>query len=248
VSENGRGKRIGRGRDNDTDYGLAKGMDLDHGPRPGQFEEEEGDSAPEPQPTAPRRSTAPRSASARPQGYNDVFASQASAAAPASPAPVEAAQAPAMATFEASTGRSPSGVGGDRLRGRDGRGKPVMNWSIYTVAELVRFRDEITQHLPPLSLSELNLEEETLLQYHTLRELQGDVLSDDDVPANQRAQVANSVATTLKTLGDQQIALYNSERFKEIENLLIRQLSKLPEETAAEFLTGYEQVVKRFKT
>ena len=123
--------------------------------------------------------------------------------------------------------------------------KAELNWSIYTVAELVRFRDEIGRALPPLQLSLLNLEQEVLLQYHTLRELQGEVLGDGEVPVNQRAQVANSVAATLRTLGDQQIELYNSERFKDIENLLVRTLDKLPEDLAAEFLTGYEELLRK---
>lgn len=117
------------------------------------------------------------------------------------------------------------------------------NWSINTVAELIRFRDEITAALPPIELGKLNLEEEMLLQYHALRELQNDVMSDDEVPVNQRAQVANTVAATLKTLGDQQISLYTTERYKAIENLLIRHLSKQPEAFAEKFLAEYKEVL-----
>jgi hypothetical protein len=123
----------------------------------------------------------------------------------------------------------------------------TLNWSIYTVAELVRFRDEIGRALPALELKHLNLEQEMLLQYHALRELQGDVLSDGEVPVNQRAQVANSVASTLKTLGDLQIGLYSSERFKDVENLLIRTLDKLPEEQAAVFIDDYEKLLRRYE-
>lgn len=124
-------------------------------------------------------------------------------------------------------------------------GRASQNWSIYTIKELVRFRDEIGRALPPLELSKLNLEEEVLLQFHTMRELQGDVMEDETVPANQRAQVANSVASTLKTLADRQSALYTSERFKDIENLLIRTLTKLGEALAAEFIDEYEKILKR---
>jgi hypothetical protein len=121
------------------------------------------------------------------------------------------------------------------------------NWSTMTVAELVKFRDEINQALPPTELSKLNLEQEALLQYRTLRELQANVLQDDEVPANQRAQVANAVAANLKTLGDQQQALYTTERFKLIENLLIKCLTMLPEEQAAAFIAEYEKAFVREK-
>lgn len=137
--------------------------------------------------------------------------------------------------------------------GEDGRGdndspsrkKQILNWSTYTVAELVRFRDEITKKLPPLALKDLNLEEQVLLQYHTMRELQGDVMEDEMTPANQRAQVANGVGAVLKTLADKQTDLYTTERFKDIENLLIRTLGKLPEELAAGFITEYEKLLLR---
>ena len=119
------------------------------------------------------------------------------------------------------------------------------NWAIKTVAELVRVRDEITQALPALNLGKFNLEEEVLLQYHTLRELQGSIIGDESIPPNQKSQVANSVAGVLKTLSDMQEALYNSERFKQIESLMVRTLTQLPEDKAAEFIDEYEKILIR---
>lgn len=146
---------------------------------------------------------------------------------------------PSMGTFEAV--QRPS----SKVDAPSGAIKPApYNWSINTVTELVRFRDEITAALPPIELGKLNLEEEMLLQYHALRELQNTVMADDDVPVNQRAQVANSVAATLKTLGDQQQALYTTERYKSIENLLIRHLSKQPEAFAEKFLEEYRVLLE----
>ena len=160
----------------------------------------------------------------------------------AKPTPPAAAPAPAM-TFDAPSADNtplPSIPGAQAGR----RTASVGNWSIHTIAELVRFRDEITRQLPATELSKLNLEEEVLLQYHVLRELQADVLATEDIPANQRAQVANSVASILKTLADQQVALYSSERFKEIENLLIRTLTLLPEAQASSFIVEYERILQ----
>lgn len=148
-----------------------------------------------------------------------------------------------MATFAAPAGAKAgaktvieAGVGAER--------KAPYNWSLLTVAELVRFRDEISRTLPPTELSKLNLEEETLLQFHTLRELQAAVMDEKEVPVNQRAQVANSVGSILKSLGDQQITLYSSERFKDVENLLIRSLTKLPEDVARDFINDYEKILR----
>lgn len=154
----------------------------------------------------------------------------------------QSAFAPEAPAAEKNKGGRPSRA--DRLASGDLAGRTApFNWAIYTVAELIRFRDQIDKHLPPLELKALNLEEQVLLQYHALRELQGTVMEDDEVPVNQRAQVANTVAATLKTLGDQQMALYNSERFKDIETLLVRCLTQLPEEQAAEFIDSYEKIL-----
>jgi uncharacterized protein (UPF0147 family) len=116
-------------------------------------------------------------------------------------------------------------------------------WSSLPVSTLIRYRDEITRHLPPTQLSKMNLEEELLMQFHTVRALQNDVMEDTEIPVNQRAQVANSVAASLNKLAEMQIDLYSAERFKNVENLLIRTLSQLPEDLASEFLTEYEKML-----
>lgn len=123
------------------------------------------------------------------------------------------------------------------------KGPKQLNWGIYTIIELIRFRDEITKLLPPLTLKEMNLEEEMLLQYHSLRALQNDVLEDTQIALNQRAQVANAVANQLSKLADAQEKVYTQERFKAIESLMIRSLLRLPEETAADFLSQYEKLL-----
>ena len=116
-------------------------------------------------------------------------------------------------------------------------------WANCAVEDLLRWLDEIKLVLPPLQLSKLNLEEELLLQFHTVRALQTTVMREDDIPANQRAQVANTVAASLKSLHDMQEAVYTSERFKFIENTLIRCLQDLPEEVAAKFLEQYRKAL-----
>lgn len=112
-------------------------------------------------------------------------------------------------------------------------------WSSLPIELLLQYRDEIDRHLPPLTLKEMNLEKEMLLQYHGLRALQNQVLNDDDIPLNQRAQVANAVAGNLSKLADLQETLYSSERFKMVENLLIKTLNSLPDEAAQAFLADY---------
>lgn len=124
------------------------------------------------------------------------------------------------------------------------RKPPPFNWKANSVGDLIAWRDQITECLPPLSINEMNLEEEMLLQFHSLRQLQNDVMNDDSLPLNQRAQVANATTNSLEKLMTRQQDIYTSERFKAVERLLIRSLSKLPEDLAAKFLESYEKILE----
>jgi hypothetical protein len=75
--------------------------------------------------------------------------------------------------------------------------------------------------------------------------LQNECIDDDTLPLNQKAQVANSVSSSLARLTELQNELYTSERFKAIENLLIRTLAKLPEDLASEFLDAYQAILEK---
>lgn len=89
----------------------------------------------------------------------------------------------------------------------------------------------------------MDLEQELLLQYQVIRKLQNDVMDDRDVPANQRAQVANAVAASLNKLVDLQNEVYSSERFKKVETILIRHARRMPEDLAKGFLEDYEALL-----
>lgn len=93
-------------------------------------------------------------------------------------------------------------------------------------------------------LSDINLESELLGQYEKVCKLQKDVIDDEDTPVNQRAQVANAVASTLQQLLKMQTEFYTSERFKALEALMIKALKKLPPEAAEAFVTEYEEMGK----
>ena len=120
-------------------------------------------------------------------------------------------------------------------------------WSALPIETLLKYFDEIRATLPSTKLVDMNMEDELLLQYQAVRALQNSIIDDDEVPANQKAQVANAVASVLGSLADLQNKTYSSERFKRIETLLIRHLSKLPEDTAAAFLEDYERILDTLK-
>lgn len=106
--------------------------------------------------------------------------------------------------------------------------------------QLLEVYEEIRSRLPPLRIAKMNVEEELLLQFHTVRKLQTEVIGMDAVAPNQKAQVANTVGNCLERITKMQEEIYDSERFKRIESLVIRMLRKVPKEVAEEFLRDYE--------
>lgn len=120
-------------------------------------------------------------------------------------------------------------------------------WSAYSELDLWRFFDQLKKHLPATKLDKIDMEAELLSQLHVVKALQGQVMVEDNgVAFNQKAQVANSVVSAMSKVLDMQVTVYSSERFKRIEGLLIRALSKLPEEQVTEFLTNYELLLKKY--
>src|SRR5574337_1158609 len=67
-----------------------------------------------------------------------------------------------------------------------------------TPAELLDLKTRVQEALGIDNLGSLDLEDELMTQYVTIKTLQTDVLKDDETPANQKAQVANAVAGTLE--------------------------------------------------
>lgn len=113
--------------------------------------------------------------------------------------------------------------------------------SLYDDMELLVLRHRIDAMLPPMRMSEMNLEEEVVRQFMTVKALQGTTLSGND-EANKKASVVNACAAALQTLAKLQIELHSAERFKTIENLLIKHLKAWPEDLARAFLEDYAKL------
>jgi len=94
--------------------------------------------------------------------------------------------------------------------------------------------------LPEGGFVQIDLLSETLHLFQRTKRLLGKVIRDNRTPANQKAQVANSLGNLLKSLAAQQTELYNAERLKRLEALTISILRDLAPEVQDEFLRRYE--------
>lgn len=118
----------------------------------------------------------------------------------------------------------------------------VENLKTMSRDDLEELRFALSLVLPPPTLGDINLETELLDQFTKVKKLQADVMGDEVTPVNQKAQVANSVASTLQQLIKMQSEFHTAERFKAIEALMIKAMRKLPVEAAEAFLADYERI------
>ena len=139
---------------------------------------------------------------------------------------------------EAGRGLPPLRVAATPGAGAESSGLPSIE-GLDTEA-LISLRSQIEANLPPTKLSQLDLEAEILLQYHQVKSMLAKVSGDANVPANQKAQVANSCASVLEQLIKMQTRMYSAERIKAIEVAVIKTLKMLPAESQQAFFTAYE--------
>ena len=108
--------------------------------------------------------------------------------------------------------------------------------------DLWELRELIDSCLPSAELAQMNLTKELTIQYRRVLRLQEEVLRNGDVAANQKAQVAAQVKSTLQDLVDMQTKFYTAERFRSIENMVVDYMKSLPLSQAKDFLEKYEQL------
>lgn len=109
---------------------------------------------------------------------------------------------------------------------------------------LLELRALIDSRLPALDLASMDLEEELLLQFARTKELYNDIVSGNDTPANQKAQVANSITAILRELTEMQVKLYGAERTKALESAVIRTMKAMPEDVQKKFFEVYERALE----
>lgn len=111
--------------------------------------------------------------------------------------------------------------------------------------ELLQILAQILEILPAKQLKDMNLEEEIVLQYRTAKALQDDVVNDSLMAPNHKAQIMNSVASTLQMLVKMQSEYYTAERLKKIEMALVRTLNAWPHEQSEQFLDAYAEILEK---
>ncbi len=112
--------------------------------------------------------------------------------------------------------------------------------SEYSISELIRLRDRVTEMIPTSDLEDIDLQKELVTAFYNGKEILENAKYDDGVPLSQKASAINSIVASLKALSDAQKALFNIERQRRLENCLAKALEQFPE-LHDEFFEYYEQ-------
>lgn len=119
---------------------------------------------------------------------------------------------------------------------------PIVDLAPFSLDELLALRAQIDARLPATALADLDLEEELVIQFQQTKGLLNRVIADENVPANQKAQVTNSCSSILGQITRMQTELYSAERVKALEAALIKSLLTLPEPAQIQFFAEYERL------
>ena len=103
---------------------------------------------------------------------------------------------------------------------------------------LLKLRSEIDDKLQ-IGIKNLTLTEELGLQYRNGMKLLKDIQSDNQTPANQKAQVFNSVSGMLEKIVKMQESVYSMERLKRYEVAFLKAIETLPVEGKENFFDLY---------
>jgi uncharacterized protein (UPF0147 family) len=96
---------------------------------------------------------------------------------------------------------------------------------------------------PQKKFEEIRVDEEIAEVYASAKTLLDLIIEDDDVPANQRAQVLNSVSNMIQQMVKSRVDLYNAERIRRMEQVLLQVMRAQPLEVRQAFFDSYSKAL-----
>lgn len=126
------------------------------------------------------------------------------------------------------------------VRGETRGGKILPDGDLSSLGQedLLKLRDRVDAMITETKFSEVNISKELLIQLKQAKLLAVET-AEGSAPANQKAQVQNSLGKIITDLAKLQTATYTSERFKRLEGAVIRTVKTLPAPQQEEFFSAY---------
>lgn len=115
-----------------------------------------------------------------------------------------------------------------------------------TPGELQEMRTAISLRLGDVaSLENVNLQEKVVIQLAQMESLLQELMGASDVPANQKAQVANSIHGLIAQLVKWRTDLFQADRISKLEGALLDAIKKQPDEVKDKFMEVYRELLEK---
>lgn len=127
---------------------------------------------------------------------------------------------------------------------------PIFSLKNAPKSEIFGHKSPETDQKPPeteekpeklIDLEAIEVDNELASLYSSAKCLLEEVIIDPGTPANQKAQVMNSVLAMIEKISKTRTDLYNAERIRRLEQTLIKTLREFPRELQEKFMEAYEK-------
>lgn len=132
-----------------------------------------------------------------------------------------------------------------KLESRSLKKEPTLNLHTLSKERLLKMRNEIDGILN-LSLENIGMEEELAIQLMQAKALYQ--TADENVPANQKAQVLNTISSIIASISKTAVEVYSVARLKKIEAAVLAAVTPLDSEAKARFFDLYKEYLEKGST
>lgn len=99
----------------------------------------------------------------------------------------------------------------------------------------------------PNSTKEISLDRELAQHYGRVRNFLYSIKDEEGIPANQVAQVFNTLTQVLAQITKLQQAVQNIKRLEAVEAALVRAMQTCPDEVKNSFFAEYEKIIEKYE-
>lgn len=100
----------------------------------------------------------------------------------------------------------------------------------------------VREEIKPRSLKAMDLEQELLTNYQDAKDYLTDLkMMGEEIPANQVAQVMNTINSIMKEIVKMQQIVHSIEKIKKLESAMAKALEGQPDEVKLAFIEEYQR-------
>lgn len=123
------------------------------------------------------------------------------------------------------------------------RKRDKLDLNLMSQRDLLALYQEIFGLLKGVTLADMDVPKELMIQYRAITKIQAEVAG-EEIPTNQKAQVANTCAKLLEGIAKAQGEIYNGQQYKLMERALVKVVKAWPVEEQDKFFAIYAKTLE----